>query len=51
MVKIWSLTYCTDFEFDYELGSLLKTSCIHQNGVAFFKLVSTLVQVNTVFAL
>ena len=22
MVKIWSVTYCRDFEFDYELGTL-----------------------------
>ena len=51
MVKIWSVTYCRDFEFDYELGTLLKTSCIHQNEVAFIKLVPTLVQVDTAFVL
>ena len=31
--------------------TFLKTSCIHQNEVAFFKLVPSLVQVDTVFAL
>ena len=26
MVKIWSVTYCRDFEFDYELGTLIITT-------------------------
>ena len=28
MVKIWSVTYCRDFEFDYELGTLIITTIL-----------------------
>ena len=33
MVKIWSVTYCRDFEFDYELGTLIITTILY---VQFF---------------